>query len=220
MEPRPRPRPKERPRAFVVRAGAPVAEIDLQTLHVRYHSLSEPISFLGRLHDWLEPEAEAKTIAGPARQAFWLGNGLLAVTGSDNHATTGPGGEQQWETAAGLKLIDTRNWSIRTLHSNANRATLVDDMLLVTGLVWDSRSRRFAGAGLTAYSLDGARRYHLYGDEPISGVQPVGSRIIVGGAAGSTLFHRGALLDASSGRQIRRVTLNVTLLVGDQPFWY
>ena len=53
-------------RAFVVQAGAPVAEVDLRRLSVRYQRLSEPISLLGWLHDWLEPGAEAKAMAGPS----------------------------------------------------------------------------------------------------------------------------------------------------------
>jgi hypothetical protein len=46
-------------RAFVVGAGEPVAEVDLDSMRVSYHDLSEPISLFGRLRDWLEPEAHA-----------------------------------------------------------------------------------------------------------------------------------------------------------------
>src|SRR5919108_151388 len=47
-------------RAFVVGAGSPVAEVDLETLAVTYHDLATPVSLPGRLHDWLEPPAETK----------------------------------------------------------------------------------------------------------------------------------------------------------------
>ena len=212
-------------RAFVVQSAAPIAEVDLRTLSVRYHSLSQPISLLGRLHDWLEPKAEAKAQEGPTRQALWLGNGLLAVTGNDGHATIAGAGEQEWATAAGLKLIDTRSWSIRTLDRSSTRATIVAGTLLASGLIWDSRTQRFQGAGLTGYSLDGTRRYHLYGDEPVEalyGDGPVefGSRVLVGGAAGSSLFRHGALLDLRTGREVRRIRFDVRPLTGDQPFWY
>lgn len=208
-------------RAFVVQAGAPVAEVDLRTLAVRYHEPAEPISLLGRLRDWLEPTAQAKAQEGPRRQALWLGNGLLAVTGTDTHASLGLSGrEAQWDAPAGLKLIDTRRWSIRTLDPRTSAATVAAGTLLGFGILWDSRSHKLAGSGLTAYALDGSRRYHRYGDDPISGAQPLADRILVGGGAGSRIFRRGALLDARTGRVLRRVRFDVSLLVGNQPFWY
>jgi len=51
-------------RAFVVQAGAPVAEVDLRTLRVRYHTLSQPISFFGRLHDWLNRTQKRRQTKG------------------------------------------------------------------------------------------------------------------------------------------------------------
>jgi hypothetical protein len=208
-------------RALVVQAGAPVGEVDLRTLRVRYHELSEPISFLGRLHDWLEPKAEAKAQEGPNRQALWLGHGLLAVTGTDTHASLrSPGGEAQWDTPAGLKLIDTRRWSVRTLDPQATRAEFVSGTLLAFGFRWDSGDKKLSGSGLTGFGLNGSRTFHRYGNDPISGVEPLGTRILVGGAAGSRIFRRGALLDARTGRELRRVRFDFQLLTGDQPFWY
>jgi hypothetical protein len=208
-------------RAFVVQAGEPLAEIDLASLRVRYHALAEPISFLGRLHNWLEPKAEAKADEGPTRQALWLGQGMLAVTGFDGHAgLESHGGQTEWATPAGLKLIDTRRWSVRTLDPRVSNAVLAPDTLLAFGVLWDSRGQRMTGSGLSGYTRDGSRRYHLYGDDPISAVQPLGSRILVGGAAGSRLFRRGALLDARTGHELRSVGFSIELLAGDQPFWY
>jgi hypothetical protein len=208
-------------RAFVVQEGAPVAEVDLRTRRVRYHSLSEPISLLGRLHDWLEPKAEAKAEQGPTRKALWLGSGLLAVSGSDGHAGLDSHGNQtEWASPAGLKLIDTRRWRVRTLDSRATDAAFVAGTLFAWSVAWDSRTNKFAGNGLGGYALDGRRRFHLYGHDPISSVQPLGSRVLVGGNSGSRLFRRAALLDAHSGRELRRVRLTVEPLADDQPFWY
>ena len=128
-------------------------------------------------------------------------------------------------TPAGLKLIDTRTWSIRTLDSHVTNAVLAGDALVGSGWLWDSRSQTFSGSGLTVFNLDGSRRYHLYGNEPVEalyGDGPVafGSRILVGGAAGSSLFDHAALLDLRTGREVRRVPLDVRPLVADQPFWY
>jgi hypothetical protein len=208
-------------RAFVVQAGAPVAEVDLRTRRVRYHSLAQPISLLGRLHDWLEPKAEAKADQGPTRRALWLGSGLLAVTGFDGHAGLDSRGRQsQWETPAGLKLIDTRHWSVHALDSRATDAAFVAGTLFAWSLASDSRTNKLAGNGLNGYGLDGSRRFHLYGHDPIVSVQPLGSRVLVAGSSGSRLFRQAALLDARSGRELRRVRSTVELIVDDEPFWY
>jgi hypothetical protein len=175
---------------------------------------------IGRLRNWLEPRAEAKAQEGPTRQALWLGQGLLAVTGWDSHASVDGGRQAQWETPAGLKLIDTRRWSVRTLDRGTSRIVLAAGTLLSYGVLFDSRTQRLAGNGLTAYARDGSRRYHLYEDDPISVVERVDQRVIVGGAAGSRIFRRGSLLDARTGRELRRVRFDFSMLVSDQPFWY
>jgi hypothetical protein len=69
-------------RALVIPAGRRVAEVDLDTMEVAYHDLSEPVSLWGRFHDWLEPPAQAKGIQGPDRNAVWLPSGLVAVSGA------------------------------------------------------------------------------------------------------------------------------------------
>jgi hypothetical protein len=109
---------------------------------------------------------------------------------------------------------------MRTIDPRVTDAVLASNMLLAFGILWDSRSQTMPGSGLTGYNRDGRRRFHLYGADPISGVQPLGSRILVGGAAGSRIFRRGALLDARTGRELRRVRFDIELLAGDQPFWY
>jgi hypothetical protein len=192
-------------RAFVVQGGAPVAEVDLRTLRVRYHTLAERISAVA-----------AKAVEGPRRKALWLGRGLLAVTGTHSHADA----RSMWETPAGLTLIDTHDWTARTIDPRANDAVLAGGTLFVTSLLWDSRAQRISGSGLTGYGLDGTRRFHLFGDEPISGVVPLGDRVLVGGAAGSSVFRRGAVLDGRTGRELRRVRFTVALLAGDSTFWY
>lgn len=185
------------------------------------HDLVEPISLVGRLRNWLEPRAEAKAQEGPNRQALWLGQGRLAVTGWDSHASIDASGRQtQFETPAGLKLIDTRRWSVRMLDRETSRIELAAGTLFGYGLLFDSRTRKLSGSGLTGYALDGSRQFHLYSDEPISRVQRIDERVLVGGAAGSRIFRVGALLDARTGRELRRVPFDVSLLVGDEPFWY
>jgi hypothetical protein len=208
-------------RAFVVQAGAPVAEVDLHRLSVRYHQPAERISLLRRLRDWLEPKAEAKATQGPERRVLWLGNGRLAVTGIDYQAMVASDGqEQELDKAAGLKLIDTRDWSVRTLDHTTTSVSFRDGVLFAFGVSWDSRAARVSGSGLTAYDAGGRELYHRYGRQPIEAVDPLPRGVLVGGSRGSSVFGHQDLLDPRSGRILGRVDLHVELLTADQPFWY
>jgi hypothetical protein len=208
-------------RAFVVQAGTPVAEIDLHRLSVRYHELSEPISLLGRLHDWLEPKAEAKAMQGPQRKAVWLGDGRLAVTGVDYEASIDSRGqEQETDTPAGLKLIDTRNWSVRTLDQTTSSAVYSSGVLFAFGTSWDSRTSTMSGSGLTAYDAGGHELYHRYGDQPIGTVDPLPRGVLVGGNQGSSVFRHQDLLQPRTGRVIGHARVDIELINSDQPFWF
>jgi hypothetical protein len=208
-------------RAFVLQAGAPVAEVDLRRLSVRYHDLAEPISLLGRLHDWLEPKAEAKAMQGPDRHAVWLGDGRLAVTGVDYEASVdGHGREQETDTPAGLKLIDTRTWSVRTLDTTTSSITYAGGVLFAFGTSWDSRTSTMSGSGLTAHGSGGEELYHRYDRQPIGGVTAVPGGVLVGGSQGSAVFHHQDLLDPRSGHLRGHARVDVELLTGDQPFWF
>ena len=189
-------------RAFVVGAGSPVAEVDLETLAVTYHDLATPVSLPGRLHDWLEPAAEAKAPPnGPQRFARWLGDGYVAVWGVDNQSWVDPQRGEQWrQTSVGIKLIDTHDWSVRTLDRQASGLAVADRTLLTFGTLSDSALPKAAGIGLRAYLADGTRRFHRFGAAPLDAVYVVGSRAFVADRAGSYV-----VLDAQTGRAFRRV---------------
>jgi hypothetical protein len=129
-------------RAFVV-GTAIIAEIDLRTLKVAYHSLERPRSLLARLHDWLEPRAAAKQVSGYHRTARWLGAGLLAVTGVDT--------EQSRARPAGLLVVDTSSWDVRKIDAGTVGFDKAGDLLLARG----------STKGLTAYAFDGSERYRV-----------------------------------------------------------
>jgi hypothetical protein len=118
-------------RAFVV-APRVVAKVDLASLRVSYHELGSR-----------EPAAVAKTSTGFWRRAQWLGGGLLAVSGSDSTSMrTQP---------AGLLVVDTRTWRVRTLDRGASAFVLEGGLLLATG-----------SGGFAGYDLDGAKRFALF----------------------------------------------------------
>ena len=183
-------------RAFVVQADGPPAEVDLRTLQVRSHVLHPGGG---------SPDAAT---AG-TRDALWLGNGLLAVTGVDNHVARGTRG-RTWTTPAGLTLINARRWSTRTIDDRATDVVRVGGTLVTSS--WIEPGARASGSGLTGYSFAGRRKFHRYGDEPM-GVRPLGRRLLVAGPT------RIVLIDARSLRELRRFRrLPSSPLVGDQSF--
>jgi hypothetical protein len=190
-------------RAFVVQAQAPVAEVDLSTLQVRSH----PLGLGARAAD---------AVVGPTRHALWLGRGLLAVTGSDSTPSTGApeSGGSGGEAPAGLTLVDTQRWRARTIDRRTTDAVRVSDTLLASSFHFDPLSQTTVGSGLTGYSVDGERKFHIHGEAPITGVQPLGTKALVGRLHGVTL------IDARSGRELRRFRrFTMSLLAGDAPFY-
>ncbi len=129
-----------------------------------------PASPLQRLASWLVPPAEAKEISGPARNALWLSDGLLAVSGSDARATAS--GEYS-EVPSGLQLIDTRTWTARTVEPHAGNATLVGGRLLAWGVSFGPG--RNQGYGLTVFGPGDRRPVHLFGSQEVTWVQASGN---------------------------------------------
>jgi hypothetical protein len=159
-------------RALVVPAAGDLAEIDLVSGQVVARALHEPVSLLGRVRSWLEPTADAKGSAGTQRQAAWVGDHLVAVSGQDHSLVNGQDDEQT--TPAGLALIDVRDWSKRTLDERASEFLFAAGTLLAYGIRGNSATQTIDGMGLTAYDLDGKERFHLFGDELIYFVQTAG----------------------------------------------
>jgi hypothetical protein len=159
-------------RAYVVAAGAPVAEVDLTTLRVGYHRLAKPTSPLRRLANWLVPPAEAKGATdGPGRSARWLGDGLLAVAGSDAEASNTKEGAREVLRPSGLQLIDTRTWTVRTIDPHTSSIELAGGRLFATGYRYDSNDGVPRGYGLTIYGPGDRRPVHLMGSEEVWGTQ-------------------------------------------------
>jgi hypothetical protein len=113
-----------------------------------------------------------KTLSGPTRRATWLGNGLLAITGSNGHAWLDANHNYHETSApAGLTILDTRTWTTRVIDSGTSTVTFANGLLLASGEQWDTTTNTSAtkanGNGLTAYTVTGSTVFHVLGTSPV-----------------------------------------------------
>lgn len=161
-------------RAFLVPASGPVAEVDLTTLAVSYRELDRP-SLWQRFLRCLTPSAQAKVQEGPVREARWLGDGMIALSGMDYSIATNARGEELFTaTPAGVSLIDTRSWTSGMLSREASGFAVVPGIVIAQGGRWDSQKQRSIGPGLLAFDLDGRERWRLRPGE-YQWIDPAGS---------------------------------------------
>ncbi len=145
--------------AYVIDPSGLVATVDLGNLSVAYHQLGSG-SLLARIADWLTPPAEAKGTNGNQLVAQWLGKGLIAVAGTQETATA----QVDSYRPTGLRIIDTRNWSVRMLDQQADTFMVADGLLLATGRRSSyGNTQHVHGEGLAAYGPDGALRWRVKG---------------------------------------------------------
>jgi hypothetical protein len=196
---------EERGRAFIVSAGPlEVAEVDLGGRTVKYHDLDQRVSLLGRLRDALEPTAEAKGAdLGATRSARWLGGGLIAVTGQDERPpVAGVRGPEEVVRPFGLRLIDTGAWAIRTIDSRSSYSVATADALVVANDTYVPLTGETHATGLVAYSPDGRRLFHLFGQQIVPRLQ------VAGHYAYASFYqprHRTCVIDLRSGLIVHRL---------------
>jgi len=156
-----------RRRAYVVSSRPHAVEVDLRRRRVRHHRLVPRTSLLDRLRELLEPYAAASPEVGPVRSAKWIGAARIALSGYDAHVVwRRDGGVDAESRPAGLRVIDTRNWSVRTLDERAAAFDAAAGLLLTSGR---------GGRGLAAYSPDGRGRFHVLGDRHVEVAATAGS---------------------------------------------
>jgi hypothetical protein len=197
-------------RVYVVPGGGPVAEVDSATLQVAYHQLGRPASPLQRLARWWAPPAEAKIISGPSRNVRWLGDGKLAVTGSD---ASDKGHHLQ--VPSGLELIDTASWTSHQVDRRSDSAVLAAGSLLASGTAWGTgRDGANQGYGLTVYGPGDRQPVHRFGARQVSWVQTDGDRAyiqLMDANLGDVPAY--AVLDLRSGRVLHEGTGDLPLLL-------
>jgi hypothetical protein len=192
--------------AYVVDPGGVVARVRLGDLSVSYHRLGR--SLLARLSAWLTPPAEAKGIAGPTLTARWLGDGLIAVTGTTYSTARKKGGSVVYSTTpGGLRIVDTTDWSERTLDPAADGAVVGDGLLLASGGSWRSDSSTptatSSGEGLAAYASDGSLRWRLDPGANLTVLAAYGSRALVQALGPGQAPQPIQLVDLDRGRVVR-----------------
>lgn len=132
-------------RAWVIAGGEPVAEVDLATGAVQDRpALAASTAPAGPPHE----TGTQNAFQGPWRTAQWLGDGLIAVSGSDAAIV----GYDQANTPTGLRILDTRTWTERVIDPKADDFTLAGSTLLT---------------GRNGYGSDGRRRYRLPAGDPL-----------------------------------------------------
>ena len=142
-------------RAFVVAAGAPVVEIDLDTLDATPHVLAGGGAVF----------ADAPL---GSRQGVLLEGGILAVTGHNGRREQGV----EISDPAGLAFVDTSTWRARPVDRDVSGAsvsggTLVGYSFRIERVQRAGRpAQNVVGIGLRAYAADGTRRWQRFGSEP------------------------------------------------------
>jgi hypothetical protein len=205
--------------AYVVGTDGVVADVDLRSLAVVNHSLGGPRSLAARLGAWLVPSAEAKAIDGPTLSARWLGDGLLAVAGTSYQATIGKDAETQSATPLGLRVLDVRTWTQRTIDAGAEGFAVGNGALLAYGVrsQWSTTtSQTVSGMGVAAYGPDGSMRFRVLPTVPVESMQVNGSRAYGWVFDAANPWHL-VVIDVASGAVENEVRLArpTRLLLGD-----
>jgi DNA-binding beta-propeller fold protein YncE len=187
-------------RAYVVDPDGTVAVVDLRRATVSYRTPTRPQSAFRRFAAWLQPAAEAKGFDGPSRTAVWLGDGRLAVVGSDDTIRRVPGrGYVATSQPAGLEIVDTRTWTARTVDPGASSVDVADGLLIATGSSWTSETNRPKGIGLVGYGPVLTPELHLYDRRAVYVFALIGGRAYVS-AGGKQLD----VVDLASGSVVAR----------------
>ncbi len=153
---------------------------------------------------------------GPIREARWLGDGMLAVSGMDYSVEAGTSGAARFlQAPAGVRLIDTRSWTSRLLESEASSFAVGAGLVVAQGGRWDNAEERGYGPGLRAFGLDGKERWRLHTGEYrwMDTAGSVGYVHIAGGMAD--------VVDLEAGAAVSRVVPDPfpQLLAGRSSSW-
>jgi hypothetical protein len=157
-------------------------------------------------------------VNGPRRAATWLGDGLLALTGSDEQVVKRSDSQMEMtSTPAGLAIVDTRDWTIRALDPGADAVSTVDGLLLATGSRWTSNEQQPTGMGLAVYGSDRSLRFRLLAGQSVWVNTALAGRAYVSISTSSN-SPTVDVVDLASGKVVEERQSPVpTPLLGDAP---
>jgi hypothetical protein len=165
-------------------------------LDTSYAQISESRSLLSRILGWIEPAAQAKFLAGFSRQATWLGEGQLAVSGAQYTGAR--------STPAGLQLVDADTGAARSLEPRASAHAVAQGLVLAFGAAQDEQTQSATGMGVAAFTLDGARLWSALTDEPVWLAESAGGYAYA--PTPQTAFPSGVrVIDLATGEVLRTV---------------
>ncbi|HEY3183090.1 MAG TPA: hypothetical protein VGJ77_09660 [Gaiellaceae bacterium] len=162
-------------RAYVLTGSTGAVEIDLATGRARPHTLAR--------------RTVAKALDGPRLDARWLGNGLVALTGTIDHVQAKDNTLDYQAAPAGLTLVDVRTWKARVVDRDATTIVVAGETLLARGYA------QRPPTSIRAFDLTGRPRFELTDVDPNAWLQAAGDRAYVG----------NRVLELPSGRLLRRL---------------
>jgi hypothetical protein len=170
----------------VAARGLLVADLELATGAVSYHPLGASAA-KGNVDVWW-------------RDAAWAGDGRIALTGEHFPAARGrrpPRGPMP----LGLRMIDTRDWSIATLDPRPSVMSVAGDTVLAYGTRWFTGRRPPESTGLLAFDRDGRRRFTRFRGQDVAGAGSQGGLAYVW-LRRARMMH---VIDLRDGRTLNRV---------------
>jgi hypothetical protein len=205
-------------RAFVLTAGSHVAEIHLETLRVVYRE-ARAVRARSLAGGSAELRSDARSggnvlSTGTQRQAHWLGNGSIAISGRNERLVRGRGRlPTARDDPAGLALLDTRRWVTRPLSADVRWFHTTSD-----SLVAPIPPRRRPGTAVVGFTHDGADRFRLELDRVWFGVQSAGPYVYLG-LGQEYRNHEVAIVDGRTGELVGTFEVPgwVLLLTPSQP---
>lgn len=165
--------------AFVAAIDGTIHEIDLLSMSVTRHELmgADP-SLVGAIAGAFTPPVAAKLSDVAERRARYLGEGLLAVTGSELEFELRGAGLKEASRSFGVHIVDTTTWRACVLDTAANALTRSGDLLLAS-----DRYRPGAGPGrgegIAAFTLDGDQAWRALDGQFVDRVIPAGEAVYV-----------------------------------------
>ena len=153
-------------RLYVVAArGTLAAEVELATGAVAYHALA-PSAASGAFGSSLLAHAAKGNVEVWWRQAVWAGDGRIALTG--DHWPRPRGRLSDGPIPLGVRILDTRTWTVATLDPRPDTMHVAGGMVLAAGTRYFDAGERTESTGLLAFDSSGHRAWTRFRRRPVA----------------------------------------------------